>query len=255
MAVIPVVHADAGVRTALRRGMPRRGVRVVNCRSVDHVELLLQRELVDAVVIDVLAGWADATFELTPRYPRIPFFAHSAFRPDDGVLVAACRRAGLGVFVDGVDRHAAGEVVDARRASRVRIAALGDVPKLMRLDEPIQVRAWQEIFLRAGSRTTTTDLARTLRRSREYLSREFGAGGAPNLKRVIDLVRTVCAADLLANPGYSVDQVARVLRYSSASHFAGTTRRIAGCTPAELAKLGPRGVLLRFLKGRTRSRI
>ena len=65
---------------------------------------------------------------------------------------------------------------------------------------------------------------------------------------------------LVAKPGLDghdrgAKTVATVLRYSSSSHFAGATRRIAGITPAEMGHLGPRGVFLRFLKGRTRSRI
>ena len=99
------------------------------------------------------------------------------------------------------------------------------------------------------------DVARALRRSREHLSREFAAGGAPNLKRVIDLLRTVCAADLLANPGYTVGDVTTILRFSSPSHLAAAARRIAGVAPGDLGGLGPRGVFTRFLKGRMRSRI
>jgi AraC-like DNA-binding protein len=91
--------------------------------------------------------------------------------------------------------------------------------------------------------------------TREHLSRQFAAGGAPNLKRVIDLVRTACAADLLANPGYTVGNVARILAYASASHLAGAARRVAGASTQELRSLGPRGVLAAFIKGRTRSRL
>jgi AraC-like DNA-binding protein len=102
---------------------------------------------------------------------------------------------------------------------------------------------------------STTDIARALRRSREHLSREFAAGGAPNLKRVIDLARVACAADLLGNPGYQAGVVASILGFSSGGHFGAACRRIAGVAPAELGRLGPKGVLQRFLRGRTRSRV
>ncbi|MCZ6760696.1 MAG: hypothetical protein O7D29_10070 [Gemmatimonadetes bacterium] len=49
--------------------------------------------------------------------------------------------------------------------------------------------------------------------------------------------------------------VAGILKYASSSHLASSTRRIAGVKPADLARLGPRGVLIGFLKGRTRSRL
>ena len=126
---------------------------------------------------------------------------------------------------------------------------------MLRLTEPIQQRAWDEVLSRVGQPTTTSSVAETLGRTREHLSREFAAGGAPNLKRVIDLARVAWAADLLANPGYAIATVAAILRYSSASHLAGASMRVAGAKPNELAGLGPRGVLFRFVRGRMRSRV
>lgn len=256
MTVIPVVHRNAAVRAAIRRGLPRRGVRVVGSRGIERVTAMLQRTLVDAVVIDVRQNGMEGVVELVRTFPRIPVFALSAFRPDDGALLASCRQAGLrSILVEGVDDGAAGELIAARRASVARRTALKGAPRLLRLTEPIQVRAWDEVLARVGQPTTTGDIARAVRRTREHLSREFAAGGAPNLKRVIDLARAAWAADLLANPGYRVTTVAKILGYSSSSHLAGSARRVAGVTAHELGGLGPRGVLDRFLKGRTRSRV
>ncbi len=256
MAVIPLVHRNGTARASIRRGLPRRGVRLVSCRSLERARSLLERELVDAVVVDVRHGWAEGAFELAHDYPGIPVVAYSPFRPDDGALIAACRRAGLDtVLVEGVDDYAAGELIWSRCATRTRRAALADAPRMLRLTEPVQLRVWEEVLARVGAPTTTADIARALRRTREHLSREFAAGGAPNLKRVIDLARTAWAADLLANPAYSVTTVARILGFSSPNQLASTAHRVAGVTAAQLAGLGPRGVMLRFVRGRTRSRV
>jgi len=254
--VVPIVHRNAAVRSAIRQGLPRRGWRVESCRSVARVDVVLQRRLVDAVVVDVRDGAADAAFALARRYPRIPVFALSAFRPDDAALIRRCQQEGMaGVLVEGVDDGAAGELILSRSASAVRRCELADAPRVLRLTEPIQLRAWGEVLARVGSPTTTADIARSLKRTREHLSREFGAGGAPNLKRVIDLVRTAWAADLLANPGYTISTVATILGFASPSHLADCVRRVAGVRPRELPDLGPRGVLGRFVRGRTRSRV
>lgn len=256
MPIVAVVHSNASVRAGLRRGLRKPGVGVRTCRSVPAVRRLLAVELVDAVVVDLVRLDPDAVFALAGAFPRVPVFALSAFRPDDGVLIHRSRRQGLrDVLVESVDRPVAAEMIGARSASRERLRVLADAPRVLRLTESIQRRAFFEVMARAGRPTRTTDIARALGRTREHLSREFAAGGAPNLKRVIDLARAICAADLLGNPGYAVSDVARVLRFSSPSHFAEAARRIAGSTPAGLAALGPRGVFLRFLKGRTRSRI
>ena len=256
MALVAVVHPRAGARTALTRGVPRGAFRVRACRTVEQAAELMHRELMDAVVIDVRAEAARAAFSLAQRYPGIPVFGYSPFGPDDGVLLTACQASRLaGVLVEGVDDAAAGELIARRTASQTRRTALQDAPRLLRLTEPMQQRAWDEVLSRVSARLRTSEIARALGRTREHVSREFAAGGAPNLKRVIDLACVACAADLLANPGYDVATVARILGFASSSHLSGCSRRVVGVTPRELPKLGLRAVLARFLKGRTRSRV
>jgi AraC-like DNA-binding protein len=218
---------------------------------------LLGRELVDAVVLRVRgADWTAPVPALRDRFPGIPVFGYGVLRADDARLLADGVEAGVaGLLVEGVDEPVAGELVAARAASRRRERELADAPRLLRLAEDVQRRAWNVALAGAGRRLTTSDVARTLGTSREHLSREFAAGGAPNLKRVIDLARVACAADLLRNPGYDVRTCALLLRFASVGHLAGTARRIAGARPSVLGRLGPQGVLLRFLRGRTRSRI
>ena len=60
----------------------------------------------------------------------------------------------------------------------------------------------------ADGRVRTDLLGAALGVTREHLSRSVRAAGAPNLKRVIDLVRLIAAAELSKNPGYDVGDVA-----------------------------------------------
>lgn len=255
MPVLAVVHSNQQLRASLRRGLPSPHVKVIGCRTTARVDRLLAAEVVDGIVFDVVRGDRRWFYDTLKNFPMVPGFAASAFRPDDGPLIGECLTAGADILVEGVDDAAAGELVGARSAGAIRWMHVADAPRLLRLREPVQLRVWSEIMGRAGDRLTTGELARVMGRSREHLSREFAAGGAPNLKRAIDLGRLICAADLLANPAYSISNVAAILRFASASHMGGCAQRLAGTTPAKLAELGPRGVLARFLKGRTRSRI
>lgn len=253
--VVPVFHPRREARRAIKRGYPPRAGSVRLCRSLQEVERLLEQRLVDAIVLDI-RHCDRKGLELPARFPRIPFYALSAVRPEDGALLASCRAAGFtGILVEGIDNAVAGEWIAARTAQVARRAALADAPRLLRLTDRLQLAAWDEVLRRAGVPTKTGHVAAALRVTREHLSREFGAGGAPNLKRVIDLARAACAADLLGNPGYTVRCVVRILGYASPSHLAGAARRVAGATPQELRELGPHGVLTRFLRGRTRSRV
>lgn len=256
MPLLVLVAPDPAWRLALRRGLPAT-IRMRTCRDARDVEGLLRRELVDAVVLRIRgSAWAAPIPMLRDRFPRVPVFGYGPLRADDGRQLADGMAAGLeGILVEGVDEPVAGELVAARAASRQRERELAEAPRLLRLTEDVQRRAWAVALAGAGKRLTTSDVARAVGTSREHLSREFAAGGAPNLKRVIDLARVACAADLLRNPGYDVGTCARVLRFASAGHLAGTARRIAGVAPGGLGRLGPRGVLQRFLRGRTRSRM
>ena len=215
-AVVPVYHPRRDARRAVKSGYPRDAGAVV--------ERLLFRRLVDAVVLDVKAAPSlTAALALPARFPRIPMYVLSAFRPDDGALLSACHAAGFaGILVEGVDHAIAGEWIAARTAQVARREALADAPKLLRLTDRLQLAAWEVVLRRVGVPTQTAHVAQALQVTREHLSREFAAGGAPNLKRVIDLARAACAADLLGNPGYTVGVVVRILGYGSARHLAST---------------------------------
>lgn len=255
MSIVPVFHPRREARRAVQRGYPRAAGSVRLCRSFAAVEKLLGHRLVDAVVLDVKAV-PETALSLPHRFPRIPMFVLSAFRPDDGVLLATCQRAGFtGVLVEGVDNAVSGEWLASRTAQAARRAALAEAPRMLRLTDRLQLAAWEEVQRRVATPIRTAHVAQALRVTREHLSREFAVGGAPNLKRVIDLARTACAADLLGNPGYSVGTVARILGYPTAGHLAVVARRVAGATAGELRDLGPGGVLSRFVRGRTRSRV
>jgi AraC-like DNA-binding protein len=254
--VLAVVHPDAQLRLALKRGIVRPHLRLITCRTTRRVSDLISKEVVDAVVTDVKARSPEWFFQLLDDYPGIPGFAFSPFRPDDGRLMMSCLGAGVDTLLfQGVDEPIAGELVSRRCAGARLEETLTDAPRLLRLRDPLQLNVWQELFTRVDTRMRTADIARTLGVSREHLSREFAAGGAPNLKRVIDLVRLIRAADMLKNPGYSVADVAAILDFASASHLSSSARRLADETPRKLAQLGPRGILARFLGGRTRSRL
>jgi AraC-like DNA-binding protein len=255
--LIPVLFVGSKARLALRRAMPRGRARLMPCRTAAQLLRALASSLADAVVVDVrAAGAREALERCRDGYPEVPRFVYAAFRPDDGEMlhwcIAECQAAPI---VEGVEDAVVGALLLPRTASALREASLAQAPRLLRLTEPIQERAWREVLRRVGGPIRASEIARTLKVSREHLSRQFGAGGAPNLKRVIDLARTATAADLLGNPGYSVRSVARILRFSSASHLSGSARRVAGVTAAGLPELGPRGVLAAFLLGRTRSRL
>jgi AraC-like DNA-binding protein len=254
-AVAALLPGAQSVQT-IRRTLPPKGPwRLVRCRGLEQLERTLRGQLVDAVVFSPAGQWGDAG-ALRQRFPHIPWIVFTPLRADDGPALLEYRAGGVaGVVVAGVDDAVAGDLVVRQSAAVERQRVLADAPRMLRLDEPMQRRVWSYLLDRVDLPIRTSDLAAELECSREHLSRQFGAGGAPNLKRVIDLTRVAWAAALLRNTGYDVRAVARILRFATASHLGTTARRIAGVGTRELAALGPRGVLSAFARGKMRSRV
>ncbi|HYC33303.1 MAG TPA: hypothetical protein VEB59_13515 [Gemmatimonadales bacterium] len=256
MAAVAAVLDSRPALQALRRTLPRGGVTLVRCRGLAGLRRLLQGRLVDAVVLSPGNLALSELAELRASLPGLPVVAYAAFRPDDGELLLACRRHAVAtVAIEGVDDAVVGDMVARVSLTAERRRALAEAPRMLRLTEPLQRAAWDLLLAEVERPIRTSELARRLSVSREHLSRQFGAGGAPNLKRVIDLTRVACAAQLLANPGYAIPTVVTLLHFASSSHLSGTARRIANVSTRGLGGLGTKGVLGAFVKGNTRSRV
>ena len=255
MAAIATLLESRTAVAALRRTLPRGGPGIIPCRSPAALRRVLDTRLVDAVVVAPTLALLPDLVELRKRLPGVPVVAYAGFRPDDGELLLACLRHDIPIAVEGVDDSVVGDLVIRASLTAERRRALGDAPRMLRLTEPLQRSAWSLLLGEVERPVRTTELARRLSVSREHLSRQFGAGGAPNLKRVIDLTRIACAAQLLANPGYSIPVVVQLLHFASTNHLSGTARRIANVPTGDLGALGPRGVLQAFVRGNTRSRL
>lgn len=257
MPTIVVYVSREKIRPLAREVFPRKRCRVVFARTAREIVALCNKSLVDAVVAD--AGSAqDETWRvisLAAEYPSTPFFALLPLRPADAAVAARCISLGcVDLIVEGVEEPVALSIVSAMAFSARFQAALAEPPDATGLHTPIQKSVWRQILSYAGTPVSTLHLARSAGLSREHLSRKFAASGAPNLKRVIDLVRIIAAAELAKNPGHDVRDVARVLGFASSSHLAVATGRIAGTRPAALARLRTIDILERFAQGRGRSR-
>ena len=241
----------------MKAAFPRRRVRLVLTRTYDDFEAAFKANLVDAAVVD-LGGAQEDTWRVASRareYPSVPFLGFIALRAAEGPALAQCAAYEFAdVLVDGVDDSAARELVSHVSYTARFARALDDPPAALALDTPLRLNAWRFIVSRGGRPVRTSTLAQVLRVTREHLSRSFAAGGAPNLKRVIDLVRIVAAAELAKNPGYDLRDVANVLGFASSSHLSSTAMRVVGTKPASLARLRTVDLVDRFVKGHGRSR-
>ena len=217
----------------------------------------LRTTLTDAVIID-LGSSGDETERasaLAREFPSLPFVGIAPLRGADGpALATAAGYDFADVLAEGVDDGVLRMLLAPMMFSTRFACALWNPPPSLGLDAPLQQSAWRTVIARGGRPVRTGELAATLGVTREHLSRSFASAGAPNLKRVIDLVRLLAAAELSKNPGYDVRDVARVLGFASASHLSSTAQRIVGTKPASLARLRAVDLVDRFGQGRGRSR-
>lgn len=240
---------------ALRRSVPRGAGSVVACRSAQGLERVLSERLLEVLVLGARMVREMDFSGLRERYPGIPVVVYGVLKSDATDLLLRWQRLGVAaVAIEGVDDPVLGDLVARHCLSVRRRAALADAPRLLRLTEPLQRRAWDLMVALAGRPARTASVARSLGISREHLSRQFGAGGAPNLKRVADLLTVLAALGLLRNPGCRLAQAARLLKLSTASHLRAMTRRLTGLGMADALGLTDAEVLRRFLRGSGRSR-
>ncbi len=256
LLLLAAVRVRERTRATLRTAFPRRRARTAVVRSGEELRTLVRTELVDGVILDLGSGheaaWEAAA--LARDFPAIPFVGVASGRAADGSSIARAASLELAdVLIDGVDDAAVRALVTPLLFTSRFAAALADPPVALCLTSPLQRAVWHELVRRGGRSVRTEALAAELKVTREHLSRRFGEGGAPTLKRTIDFVRVLAAAELAKNPGYDVGAVATVLGFASSSHLSSTARRVVETRPSALARLRAADLVARFVEtgGRT----
>lgn len=235
-------------RSLVRNAFTRRRAHLSMLRTATDLETRMLHDLVDAVIID--AGAGEDAMRLVAgadAFSSIPYFLVSTFLPSDAPMLARAVELGVtDILVEGVDEAVARELVSERAFSTRFERALSVPPPMLRLTSELQLSVWRSLIRRAGRPVRTALLAKELGVSREHLSRSFTSNGAPTLKKVIDLVRVLAAAELSKNSGYDVRDVAQVLGFASSSHLSSTTARLVGAGASSLSRLRATDLLQRF---------
>lgn len=255
LLLIALVSPRPRTRLVVRRAFPRRMARVVSVRSAGDLRNVLRAELVDGVIVDLGGASSEglSAMECARDFPAHPFFAAMPLWPADAATAARCvAMEAADLLVEGADDPAVREIVSPSLFSTRFARALADPPPQLRLESQLQWDAWQGIVRRAGRPLRTEALAQELKVTREHLSRRFSENGAPTLKRVIDLVRVLAAAELLKNPGHDVGAVASALGFASSSHLSTTSRRVADVRPSSLSRLRGVDLIGRFAEAEGR---
>lgn len=240
-------------RVWVKRLAGKRSGKSTLARTVDEFSAVFHHELIDVALVDLGAGnGVDGAAALAREFPTVAFLGLASLRAAEGPMVARCAELEFAdVLVEGVDDDVARELI-TRYAYSTRFGnALSPAPPQLGLESPLHRATWRYLIAHGGRPALTSAIAAALGVTREHLSRSFGTGRVPTLKRVIDLVRLLSAAELAKNPGYDVKDVARVLRYSSSTHLSSTATRLIGRRASSLSALRGVDVLERFARERS----
>lgn len=239
----------------LRRALPPAYAKVRGCRTPTALVELVTEELVDCVVLGVRSQQALPLATFRRRFPSVPIVVYGPIRAEDSRLVLELDRVGVAaIVVEGVDDPVVGERVAQCGTMAARREALGGLPRLLRLTEPLQRRAFDLLIASPGRPPSTAIVARRLRVSREHLSRQFGAGGAPNLKRVTDLIRLLGVRQALADRQSTVAEAATLYGFSTPSHLRASIRRTFRVDPGDFPGVAEPDLVRRFMQAGGRSR-
>jgi AraC-like DNA-binding protein len=247
LAYAPREGTRARIRASLAR-VHRRGLLTRTHRDFSGA---FRTHFVDTALVEVAAdGDGHEPAELAREYPSVPFLALTPFRPVDAPAIARCAALEFAdVLADGTDDGTLGHALLAHAFSARFAAALRSPPASLALSSPLQLAAWREIVAHGGRPVATAQIARALRVTREHLSRSFSIGGAPTLKRAIDFVRLLAASELAKNPGYDLNEVARLVGFASSGKLSASVQRLVRAHASALSALRPTDLLERFVRG------
>lgn len=214
---------------ALRRALPRSTTPVRTARTSAHLEALLHEEPVDAVILGAEAARSPVLDALRADYASLPIVLYATLRSDEAPLLQrVARHRVAAVLVEGLDEPVMGRQLALVGLTARRVERLLPLGARAGLVDPLQQRAWRAVVERAPDGLDGAGVAKLVGVGRATLARRFGAGAAPPLKRAIDLVRLVAAAQLLGSRALRVADVARLLGFSSPSLLHRTSRRLFG---------------------------
>jgi len=204
----------------------------------ERIDVLIREKPVSALVVDPAAGGAmnvNGVLDLMKKYPSLPVVAYMALRPESFNAVARLSRHG----VDNVLLHGFGDGPEGFRATVERASAnplpnemlKALAPRLRRVP-PRLSHAIQAMFEDPHRHIRVSDLASEAGMSSMRLYRHFEIAGLSSPKKLLVAAKVLRGCAYLADPGYSVRDVAKKLGYRNPRIFAQHCVDVMGLTPS-----------------------
>jgi AraC-like DNA-binding protein len=206
----------------------------------EAVEAIRAKPVQMAVVDPLLGGTVPKSHgigRLRQFFPSLPLLVYTELTPATAGVLLELGRTGIRRVIVHRFEDAPGSLRTAllaeleQSASQQVIQGLG--PTLRQLPNALRL-ALEDMLHAPGDGPTVTALAERARLTRRTCERWFTKVGLPSPRVVMVLTRLLYAHRLLADPGYTVEDVALRLGYSKTKTLQMHLRAVFGLTAGEL---------------------
>lgn len=239
--IVAVLVRELAARARIQDAL--RGYAAVRtCDQQDELIALVTEGLVGVVVVDVRDRAGNPTLAMVRTirdgFPSVPVVAYCALTPDSSRDILELARAGVNdLILRGVD--------DVGVALRSVMTTAQEHCGARHVLETIGPLVPQSVvpFLRyslehARQAVTVADAAAALGVHRKTLVDRLAAAGLPTPSNMIAWCRLTLAAQMLEDPARSVEQIALLLDFSSATSLRNMLKRYTGLSPREVRENG-----------------
>lgn len=249
--IVAVLVREAAGRARIQDAL--RGHAAVRfCDATDELLLLVTNGLAGVVVADLRDRTGASTLptvrEIREGFPSVPVVAYCELTPDTSREILALARVGVndlilrGVSDVGVALRSA--IVSAQD----HCGAKGVLEALSPLI-PASIVPFMNYCLEHARRSlSVAEVATALGVHRKTLVDRLAAANLPTPSAMIAWCRLVLAARLLEDPGRSVEQIALLLDFPSATSLRNMLKRYTGLRPGEIRENGGVHCVLHVMK-------
>lgn len=211
---------------------------VRHTRSLNELRLFLDRQAVNAVLIDPSMDGEESARQaarLSEKHFSIPFLAYVPVTPIGFSTVARLSTRGFaGVIVHPAPERVMAEALDRASGNRMARCLVGTFEASLRFLSSSVVFAIRDLFERPYRYQSALDIALEAEITPAQLRHEFREANLGTAQRLVIIAKLLRGYGYLRNSNMKVEQICEKLGYPNRRILAEHTRIVFLCSPSTL---------------------